>query len=130
MKARFLAPAEIEMFDAAVFYEKQVSQLGANFLSILESAIRDICEQPEAWPDIGYGIRKRQLRRFPYSVIYQIDDSDYRCYKGQSCSNYRKVSVEIIGEIVGMNIYAVPKHKRIGQIKCIALCIENTYLAV
>ncbi len=76
MKARFLAPAEIEMIDAAVFYEKQVSQLGANFLSILESAIRDICEQPEAWPDIGYGIKKRQLRRFPYSVLYQIDDSE------------------------------------------------------
>ena len=76
MKARFLAPAEIEMFDAAVFYEKQVPQLGDNFLSILESAIRDLCEQPEAWPDIGYGVRKRQLRRFPYSVLYQIDDDE------------------------------------------------------
>ena len=69
-------PCLPQMFDAATFYEKQVSQLGTNFLSILESAIRDLCEQPEAWPDIGCGVRKRQLRRFPYSVLYQIDDGE------------------------------------------------------
>lgn len=47
MKARFLFPAEIEMSDAAAFYEKQVAHLGDSFLSILEAAIGDLCAQPE-----------------------------------------------------------------------------------
>lgn len=76
MKARFLFPAEIEMFDAAVFYEKQVAHLGDSFLSILETAVSDLCAQPESWPDIGDGVRKRPLRRFPYSVLYRIDEEE------------------------------------------------------
>lgn len=61
MRARFLSPAVNEMFDAAVFYEKQVA---------------DLCEQPEGWPDIGDGVRRRPLRRFPYSVLYRIDEGE------------------------------------------------------
>ena len=76
MNVRFLVPAEIEMFDAAAFYEKQVARLGGSFLSIMETAIDDLRTQPEVWPDIGDGIRKRPLRRFPYSVLYRIDKDE------------------------------------------------------
>ena len=31
MQVRFLFPAEVEMFDAAAFYEKQVALLGETF---------------------------------------------------------------------------------------------------
>ena len=34
MKVRFLTPAEIEMFEASVYYEMQAYDLGANFLDI------------------------------------------------------------------------------------------------
>ncbi|MEW6594383.1 MAG: type II toxin-antitoxin system RelE/ParE family toxin [Thermodesulfobacteriota bacterium] len=76
MRARFLSPAVNEMFDAAVFYEKQVAQLGERFLSTVEGAVADLCEQPEGWPDIGDGVRRRPLRRFPYSVLYRIDEGE------------------------------------------------------
>jgi plasmid stabilization system protein ParE len=76
MKVRFLLPAEVEMYDAAVFYEKQVSHLGDSFLSIIEVAISDLCIRPDSWPDLGDGIRKRPLRRFPYSVLYKINDKE------------------------------------------------------
>ncbi|PIP47248.1 MAG: plasmid stabilization protein [Deltaproteobacteria bacterium CG23_combo_of_CG06-09_8_20_14_all_51_20] len=76
MKVRFLLAAEIEMFDAAAFYEKQVALLGKNFLSIMEAAIDEISAQPETWPVIGDGVRKRPLRRFPYLILYRIEEEE------------------------------------------------------
>jgi plasmid stabilization system protein ParE len=64
------------MFDAAVFYEQQVERLGQSFLSIMEAAIDDLGAQPESWPEIEDGIRRRPLRRFPYSVLYRIDKDE------------------------------------------------------
>ena len=36
MKIRFLTPAEIEMFEASVYYEMQARDLGGNFIDIIE----------------------------------------------------------------------------------------------
>ena len=70
---RFLLPAEIEMLEAAVHYGTQVEGLGTAFLASVESAVQDIAERPGAWPPVGNGIRKRQVYRFPYAVLYRID---------------------------------------------------------
>ena len=72
MKVRFLAPAEIEMFEASAYYEMQVDNLGRNFLTIIEKAIKEIAENPRTWPEMDDGIRRRIVRRFPYSVLYRI----------------------------------------------------------
>jgi plasmid stabilization system protein ParE len=72
MKVRFLTPAEAEMFDAAAYYEMQAPGLGNNFLSVIEGAISEIEENPKTWPEIDQGIRRRLVRRFPYSVLYHI----------------------------------------------------------
>ena len=52
MIVRFLTPAEIEMLEAAVYYEIQATQLGDNFLDIIETAVAEIAESPETWPEI------------------------------------------------------------------------------
>jgi len=75
-KARFLLPAEIEMFEAAVFYETQVEKLGIDFISAIESAVFDISENPEIYPIIGNGVRRCLLPRFPYSILYKIDPDE------------------------------------------------------
>ena len=72
MKVRFLTPAEIEMLEASIYYESQAAYLGDDFLDIVEAAVTEIAETPEIWPEIDPGIRRRVLRRFPYSVLYQI----------------------------------------------------------
>ena len=76
MKVRFLAPAEIEMFEAAAYYELQVSTLGENFLDIVENAIDDIVEHPEICQEIDKGIRKLVVRRFPFSILYQVFNNE------------------------------------------------------
>lgn len=76
MNVRFLAPAEIEMFEAAAYYELQVPTLGENFLDIIENAIDGIVEHSETCPEINKGIRKLVVRRFPFSILYQIFNNE------------------------------------------------------
>ncbi len=47
MKICFLTPAEIEMFEASVYYEMQAIDLGRNFIHIIEEAINEIGENPK-----------------------------------------------------------------------------------
>jgi hypothetical protein len=49
MKVRFLTPAEIKMFEASAYYEMQATDLGSNFLDIIEEATNEIKENPRAW---------------------------------------------------------------------------------
>ena len=76
MKIRFLVPAEIEMLEAAAYYEMHVKSLGENFLDIVETAVTEIAEEPTIWMEIYQGIRRRLIRRFPYSILYSICDSE------------------------------------------------------
>lgn len=76
MEVRFLVPAEIEMFEAAAYYEIQVPNLGGNFLDIVENAIIEIAEFPESCPEIDNGIRRLVVRRFPFSILYQVFNNE------------------------------------------------------
>jgi len=38
--------------------------------------IPPLAEYPETWPEIDKGIRKRVVRRFPYSILYQIYNNE------------------------------------------------------
>jgi len=72
MTYRFLSPALGEIREAATFYESRVSGLGADFLDELDAAIHRILEFPEAWGRLGPNHRRCNLRRFPFSIIYQM----------------------------------------------------------
>ncbi|MEA3363328.1 MAG: type II toxin-antitoxin system RelE/ParE family toxin [Thermodesulfobacteriota bacterium] len=76
MNVRFLEPAEVEMFEAAAYYELQVSTLGENFLDIIENAIDGIVDHPEICPETDRGIRSLVVRRFPFSILYQIFNNE------------------------------------------------------
>jgi plasmid stabilization system protein ParE len=70
---RFLLPAEVEVVQAAAYYETQVEGLGNAFLAKVESAVRDVAQRPSAWPVLRSEIRKRLVHRFPYAVLYRVD---------------------------------------------------------
>jgi len=76
MHIRFLAPAENEMLEAAAYYEIRVRSLGENFLDIVEAAVNEIVEDPFLWMEIHPGVRRRLIRRFPYSVLYSIHEDE------------------------------------------------------
>lgn len=64
--------AEAELNEAAEYYESKVSGLGLTFLSEAERVIAHIQQQPQSTPRIGKAVRRRLLRRFPYSVMYSF----------------------------------------------------------
>lgn len=64
--------AEFELNDATVFFETEREGLGVRFSSTVEAAVAHIREHPEASPVIIRDIRRKVLRRFPYSILYSV----------------------------------------------------------
>ena len=76
MNYRFLTPALTEIREAAEFYENRVPGLGADFLDEVDAAMERILGFPEAWGSLGGRYRRCQLRRFPFSVIYSLQEDE------------------------------------------------------
>ena len=72
---RFLTPAEEEMTEAALFYEAASSQLGSDFLDDVQRAVDRLRKFPQAGEAIPPDLRRTLLHRFPFSLVYSIEDN-------------------------------------------------------
>jgi plasmid stabilization system protein ParE len=72
MRVLFRPEARGDVVDARDWYERQSSGLGAEFVRALEAAVAVAQRSPEAFPSIGADFRRVLLRRFPYSLVYQM----------------------------------------------------------
>ena len=64
-------PEAREEFLAAIDYYNEVEPgLGMAFYSEVESAIVLIENYPDLWSEIGRGIHRCLVRRFPFAVLY------------------------------------------------------------
>jgi len=70
--------AESELNDAARYYESQIIGLGIAFLNEVEHSIKTIQQNPEAFPVILKVVRRKILRRFPYSIMYSFESTSIR----------------------------------------------------
>jgi plasmid stabilization system protein ParE len=70
--------ADLELNEAAQYYESEVTGLGVAFLAEVERSIKQIQDHPEAAPAILRFIRRKLLRRFPYSIMYSVVDDSVR----------------------------------------------------
>jgi plasmid stabilization system protein ParE len=73
---RFLDVAEIELDEAVNWHEAQSRGLGDVFLIEVLSALDRVLLHPQAWHPLGEGIRRCRLTRFPYGLIYAVEDGD------------------------------------------------------
>jgi len=73
MRVRFLKLAQSEVDDAFSWYDLQAYGLGAQFLDDIDRAVRRISAFPFASTEIGEGLRRCLLSKFPYGVIYVLD---------------------------------------------------------
>jgi plasmid stabilization system protein ParE len=71
VKARFLKAAQVDMNEAARYYESQRPGLGVEFREEVRSTVERIKGLPDAWHPLSENTRRCQTRRFPYGVIYQ-----------------------------------------------------------
>jgi plasmid stabilization system protein ParE len=74
MSFRFLSPALEELTEAAQFYDNRIPGLGAEFINEVDRALDLILGFPEAWGRLSDEFRHCNLRRFPYAVIYAVED--------------------------------------------------------
>jgi hypothetical protein len=66
----FHPEAEAEFFAAMDYYEDREPGLGFDFAMEVHATIGNILRFPTAWPILQDDMRRCQLRRFPYGVIY------------------------------------------------------------
>lgn len=73
-KYRFLTPVILEVEAAANFYEVNRSELGREFLDEVDATVQRIVQNPRAWKVLDGQIRRYRLRRFPYGIVYTIEE--------------------------------------------------------
>lgn len=73
MKIEFHPEAEQELREAAKYYENNAPGVGITFITDLYKSVKYIKQYPLASKEIGYGIRKKVLDKFPYKVLYSIE---------------------------------------------------------
>ncbi|MDP3091986.1 MAG: type II toxin-antitoxin system RelE/ParE family toxin [Nitrospira sp.] len=74
MRVRLDPAAKSEIRQAALFYEDCREGLGREFLDSVESAFEQIHRHPAVWRILKGRFRRYLLQRFPYGVIYAVDE--------------------------------------------------------
>src|SRR4051812_39631990 len=75
-RVRNLPPAESEAVEAALWYERQASGLGAKFLTALDDAIRKCAVNPTLFRVRFADVRRVALQGFPFYGAYYVIRAD------------------------------------------------------
>ncbi len=62
------------MDDAFCYYQQQMNGLGDDFIKEIMAAINRVKLNPYAWSIFSENTRRCLVNRFPYAIIYQIDE--------------------------------------------------------
>jgi plasmid stabilization system protein ParE len=74
MMITFFDTAQVELEEATQYYENQRAGLGEEFAQEVEKALDRISKFPRAWTDLGEGVRRCRTNRFPYGLVYIIEN--------------------------------------------------------
>ena len=72
------ASAELEINEAAAYYNDQWPGLGADFLDEYGRALAAVLEHPQAATPVLGAIRRKLVQRFPFAIIYWAGGDDVR----------------------------------------------------
>jgi plasmid stabilization system protein ParE len=67
-----LPQAELDVWDAAAWFEGRRTGLGDEFLDELDAILRRVIASPFQFPKIKDNMRRGLLRRFPYPVYFGV----------------------------------------------------------
>lgn len=77
MNIIILTHAEEEFIEAVEYYNVQCPGLGYEFAAEITTTLNRISSFPEAWARISPRTRRYITNKFPYGVIYQIQDKTF-----------------------------------------------------
>ena len=73
------ADAGRELIDGAVYYAEHANaELAFAFIAEFERALKVLCQAPRLGAVWRHATRRFPLRRFPYSIIYQVKADELR----------------------------------------------------
>lgn len=72
MRLEFHPEAELELIEAAVYYERQVIGLGERFETEIRRATDLLLDQPAIGLPADLDLRKFILTRFPFTLYYTV----------------------------------------------------------
>jgi plasmid stabilization system protein ParE len=71
--------AERELIDGALYYAREANaELGLAFIAEFERSLGVLCTYPRLGPIWRSTTRRFPLRRFPYTIIYQVTPEEVR----------------------------------------------------
>lgn len=74
MNFTFHTKAEVEFNDAVQYYEEVGPGLGYDFATEVYATIQRSTILPKAWPVIDGDIRRSLVNRFPYGILYAVEN--------------------------------------------------------
>ena len=74
-RVRFTPEARQDLKHGAVWYEDHRRDLGVDFATAIRAAVNLVAQEPRRWP-IKHGTLRYVLRRFPYTIVYRINEND------------------------------------------------------
>lgn len=74
MRVIFSPEARLEFEDAERYYDKQVEGQGSRFRAEVKAALSRMRAWPLACPEERSGIRRLLLSRFPYKLLYSLEN--------------------------------------------------------
>jgi len=77
-RVTFHEDARAELAEASHFYEDRVPGLGQALIDDVESCVNEILEHPGACERVSKKLRRKVLSRFPYGLIYAIEQDRIR----------------------------------------------------
>jgi plasmid stabilization system protein ParE len=73
LSVRIREEAEVDLSDAAIWYEQQRVGLGQTFLDQALSVMASLPENPDQYPVVHDRVRRALLDRFPFGVYYRVE---------------------------------------------------------
>jgi plasmid stabilization system protein ParE len=67
--------AELDIEEAAFWYEKQREGLGDEFLDQIQAALRLMAENPYMFPIVHRHTRRALIKRFPFGIYFRIEQN-------------------------------------------------------
>lgn len=70
--------AELDIADAATWYESRATGLGVRFLESVDASLHALSEHPQQYPIVHRDVRRTLLRGFPYALFYVLREDVIR----------------------------------------------------
>lgn len=90
----FKEEAQNDITSGFLWYEDKLEGLGEQFLQELDNTFEHLRKRPKAFQTTHKEFRRVPLKRFPYVIIYTIDDKTIVIYRvfhtGQNPKRWKK----------------------------------------